>query len=368
MADKEFKRLVGQLAKRAPEGVDPKKHERCVMDVKKQGKSVGSAHAICTSSMKKDEDDKGVKIDNALRAQGRRMSPTASGDGDVAFHSVMSEMAPKIMSRMSPEQKDKLKQIKDVKARRASMKVVKEEGELAKANLMSPQEAIKSAKKSIEDKKRKLGDSSGSSFLTPSKSNAPTLKPKSERKNKATKLFENALAEQVSKPTSSADSSKFSAENLSTARESQGKENQELKQQSDKMKEARQSLADSLLGANLIDAKKHKLLSNMDHDSFVNHMKALKQNELKEQAAKTPEEHQDDAVKRSQSKLARLMRDHQEAKDEHVKRLKEVQAEPDPVRKQAMWRAMTPLVEHAKKIKSKLDNHLAEHNALMGGK
>ena len=41
------------IEKRAPEGVDPDKHERCVMDVKEQGHDVGSAHAICTSSLKK---------------------------------------------------------------------------------------------------------------------------------------------------------------------------------------------------------------------------------------------------------------------------------------------------------------------------
>lgn len=45
--------LEEQLRKRAPKGVDPKKHERCVQDVKDQGRSVGSAHAICTASMKK---------------------------------------------------------------------------------------------------------------------------------------------------------------------------------------------------------------------------------------------------------------------------------------------------------------------------
>lgn len=44
-----------KLEKRAPKGVDPAKHERCVREVKRQGRSVGSAHAICTSSMKKDE-------------------------------------------------------------------------------------------------------------------------------------------------------------------------------------------------------------------------------------------------------------------------------------------------------------------------
>lgn len=42
-----------QLLKRAPEGVNPEKHERCVKDVKQKGHDVGSAHAICTSSMAK---------------------------------------------------------------------------------------------------------------------------------------------------------------------------------------------------------------------------------------------------------------------------------------------------------------------------
>lgn len=43
------------LKKRAPKGVDPSKHERCVKEVKKQGKDIGAAHAICTASMKKSE-------------------------------------------------------------------------------------------------------------------------------------------------------------------------------------------------------------------------------------------------------------------------------------------------------------------------
>lgn len=43
------------LEKKAPKGVDPEKHESCVVDVKAKGHDVGSAHAICTSSMKKEE-------------------------------------------------------------------------------------------------------------------------------------------------------------------------------------------------------------------------------------------------------------------------------------------------------------------------
>lgn len=42
-----------KVEKKAPKGVNPDKHERCVKDVKRQGHDVGSAHAICTSSMKK---------------------------------------------------------------------------------------------------------------------------------------------------------------------------------------------------------------------------------------------------------------------------------------------------------------------------
>lgn len=43
---------VDQVSKAAPKGVDPAKHERCVKKVKAQGHDVGSAYAICTSSMK----------------------------------------------------------------------------------------------------------------------------------------------------------------------------------------------------------------------------------------------------------------------------------------------------------------------------
>ncbi len=43
------------IEKKAPKGVDSDKHERCVMDVKDKGHNVGSARAICTSAMKKEE-------------------------------------------------------------------------------------------------------------------------------------------------------------------------------------------------------------------------------------------------------------------------------------------------------------------------
>lgn len=57
-------RLVQEiLVKKAPKGVDSGKHEECVMDVKAQGHDVGSAHAICTSSMKKKEGTSVVSVD-----------------------------------------------------------------------------------------------------------------------------------------------------------------------------------------------------------------------------------------------------------------------------------------------------------------
>lgn len=47
---------VADLNKKAPKGVDPIKHEKCVKDVKAEGHDIGSATAICTASMKKEEE------------------------------------------------------------------------------------------------------------------------------------------------------------------------------------------------------------------------------------------------------------------------------------------------------------------------
>jgi hypothetical protein len=56
---------MSDLKKRAPKGVDPEKHERCVKEVKRKGRSVGSAHAICTAAMKKGESqvESGEKVE-----------------------------------------------------------------------------------------------------------------------------------------------------------------------------------------------------------------------------------------------------------------------------------------------------------------
>jgi len=50
-----FREFKEYLEKKAPKDLDPEKHEGCVKDVKQKGHDVGSAHAICTSSMRKQE-------------------------------------------------------------------------------------------------------------------------------------------------------------------------------------------------------------------------------------------------------------------------------------------------------------------------
>lgn len=60
------------LGKAAPKGVDPDKHERCVRDVKEQGKDVGSAYAICTSSLKRSQSELYDMIDLMKGGEGSR--------------------------------------------------------------------------------------------------------------------------------------------------------------------------------------------------------------------------------------------------------------------------------------------------------
>lgn len=56
--DKELEKKQG-----VPKGVNPKKHERCVKDVKDQGKDKSSAYAICNASLKKSFLEKLSKAD-----------------------------------------------------------------------------------------------------------------------------------------------------------------------------------------------------------------------------------------------------------------------------------------------------------------
>jgi hypothetical protein len=91
--NKTLEEIIEILEKRAPKGVDPEKHESCVRDVKTQGHDVGSAHAICSSSMKKDELDN--KIHAKLRAE---MDRRNFGEADATRHVIdrdRGEAAPK---------------------------------------------------------------------------------------------------------------------------------------------------------------------------------------------------------------------------------------------------------------------------------
>lgn len=96
-----------QIKKRAPKDVDPEKHERCVHEVKQQGHSVGSAHAICTASMKKDFSTENVGCGEGL-------------SGKICRHNTAklnkaSEL--EIGTKIEAEHKDTIKQIiEDVKA------------------------------------------------------------------------------------------------------------------------------------------------------------------------------------------------------------------------------------------------------------
>lgn len=59
------------MEKAAPKGVDPAKHERCVRKLKDDGHDIGSAYAICTSSLKRSELDECFDLIKAEKKKGR---------------------------------------------------------------------------------------------------------------------------------------------------------------------------------------------------------------------------------------------------------------------------------------------------------
>ena len=71
-----------------PKGVDPAKHERCVMDVKASGKDKSSAFAICNSSMNKADEDMEKVLPLAgktiFRTIQNLVKPAGGGDGSEA--------------------------------------------------------------------------------------------------------------------------------------------------------------------------------------------------------------------------------------------------------------------------------------------
>ena len=92
------------LSKKAPKGVDPEKHEKCVKDVKKQGKDVGSAHAICTSTMKKEEDDLLARIKNRMKQEMDKRNFT---EVDATRHLIDKDRGEKIAAQQ-PKPKEPL--------------------------------------------------------------------------------------------------------------------------------------------------------------------------------------------------------------------------------------------------------------------
>jgi len=301
--EKRINKEIGQaLKKRAPEGVDPEKHERCVLDVKKQGKSVGSAHAICTSSMK----DKSKK----------KLKKSKSFD----FNAIGQ------------------KAIKDINNKKAA------------------------------DTER-LAIKESSSFVS-SPNKKVEVKPDKKPKKTASDRFEEIIASKVAPPknTSSVSANyadKFSADAQAEKAKQQSEENKQALETTSKMKEVRQNLADNLLDAKLIDAKTHKLMSSMDEKTFMSHIDAIKQQHIKEESERSPEDTHEINVKRSQNKLARLMQEHNEMKEESKKRLIQAQSEQDPAKRKAIWDAIGEFNLHVKKSKQKLDDHMRAHDELM---
>jgi hypothetical protein len=109
-----------ELDKKAPKGIDPDKHERCVMDVKEQGYDVGSAHAICTSSMKKDEVDK-IKQKYAESKEpsiGEKIKQIKdSKSKELTFDEQVAAIKAKYAESKEPSIGEKIKQIKDSKSK-----------------------------------------------------------------------------------------------------------------------------------------------------------------------------------------------------------------------------------------------------------
>jgi len=137
------------LQKRAPKGVDPQKHERCVQGVKEQGKSVGSAHAICTASLKK-QMPMGSMVDTAAPI----MSPLVKDDSPA--------------SKMSHEKLDSIVQLLlDEKLKRHLQKASPMDHVLEKADVVDLK-TKKPIKNTSKMKDPSYENRSNAGYVTPS--------------------------------------------------------------------------------------------------------------------------------------------------------------------------------------------------------
>lgn len=98
LLEKTLSKIQNLLEKRAPKDVDPDKHESCVQQVKEQGHDMGSAHAICTSSMKKDELDEKIKAKLKAEMDKRNFTET-----DATRHVIDRDRGEKIAQQPKPK-------------------------------------------------------------------------------------------------------------------------------------------------------------------------------------------------------------------------------------------------------------------------
>ena len=86
---KSLKDRILEKKQGVPKGVDPAKHERCVLDVKADGQDKSSAYAICNASMNKAEEAlekflAGAALKTGARVVQNLVKPAGGGDGSGA--------------------------------------------------------------------------------------------------------------------------------------------------------------------------------------------------------------------------------------------------------------------------------------------
>lgn len=94
-----------------PTGVDPAKHERCVKEVKKQGKDKSSAYAICNASMKKSQETNMPKSINEEIEEMAKSMETATIDPFENLMETVQELGPEGIKKALPNMNDTQKKL-----------------------------------------------------------------------------------------------------------------------------------------------------------------------------------------------------------------------------------------------------------------
>lgn len=108
-ADEDIKKKQG-----VPKGVDPAKHERCVKEVKKQGKDKSSAYAICNSSIKKSEELNMSDINKEIDEMSETMEKSTKDPKDLLKSTIIKlgpEGIKKALPTLSDEQRFMLTEV-----------------------------------------------------------------------------------------------------------------------------------------------------------------------------------------------------------------------------------------------------------------